>query len=77
MIDQSGNAFEVTGDDKDGDAVFAAGNLMEDGNWVRFEYWIDNVRLREYGVGMMHYHGDGATLEGLFLGRDADIPMLA
>lgn len=71
VIEQFGNQFEAHGEDKDGDGVFACGVLMEDGNWLRFDYWIDNTMLREYGTAMVEYKGDGKTIEGIFMGRDA------
>ena len=70
-IEQNGYQFDAFGEDKDGDGVFARGVLLEDGNWLRFDYWIDNSMLREYGTAMVEYRGDGKTMEGIFLGRDA------
>ncbi len=70
-IEQNGNRFEAYGEDKDGDGVFANGALLEDGNWLRFDYWIDNPMLREYGTAMVEYKGCGKVIEGIFLGRDA------
>ena len=45
--------------------------LFENGNWLCFEYWVNNKRLREYGTAMAEHDGDGKTIEGLFVGRDA------
>jgi transcriptional regulator with XRE-family HTH domain len=70
VIEQFGNRFECRGTDKDDDGVFAAGNLMEDGNFIKFDYWIDAPSLREYGVAMVEYKGCGDRMEGLFMGRD-------
>lgn len=70
-IEQHGNQFEAYGEDKDGDGVLATGVLLECGNFLRFNYWIDNPMLREYGTAMVEYKGDGKTMEGIFLGRDA------
>jgi len=69
-IKQYGNRFEARGIDKDDDGVFAVGALLEDGNWIRFEYWIDNLKLREYGTALAEYRGCGRVIEGLFMGRD-------
>lgn len=69
-IRQAGNRFEAHGNDKDDDGVFARGTLLESGNWIRFTYWIDNERLREYGTAMVEYKGCGRKMEGLFMGRD-------
>lgn len=69
-VRQNGNLFEAEGKDKDNDGVFASGTLFEDGNWLRFNYWIDNSRLREYGTAMAEYKGDGKTIDGIFVGRD-------
>ena len=69
-IRQYGNRFEAAGRDMDDDGVFAVGTLLEDGNWVRFEYWIDNDHLREYGTAMVEHKGCGKEMEGVFIGRD-------
>jgi len=69
-IRQNGNQIEAVGEDKDGDGIFAKGSLYENGNWLRFNYWVDNTRLRQYGAAMVEYKGDGRTIEGIFVGRD-------
>lgn len=70
-IEQDGAHFIAHGTDKDDDGVFAKGVLLESGNWIRFDYWIDNQALREYGTALAEFKGDGRTIEGLFVGRDA------
>ena len=71
LIEQFGNRFDASGVDKDGDDVIASGVLLEDGNFMRFDYWIDNSALRQYGTSMVEFKGDGRTIEGIFVGRDA------
>lgn len=69
-IRQYGNRFEATGKDMGDDGVLAIGTLLENGNWARFEYWVDNTKLREYGTAMVEFKGCGRIMEGLFMGRD-------
>jgi len=70
VVTQAGSDFEAKGEDMDGDGVYACGRLFEGGSWIRFNYWIENPRLRQYGVSMVEFKGDGNTIEGLFVGRD-------
>lgn len=70
-VKQFGNRFEAIGKDKDEDGVYACGTLLENGNWIRFDYWIDNLLLRQYGTALVEYHGCGQVIQGLFLGRDS------
>lgn len=70
-IIQVGNTFVARGVDKDEDIVLAEGLLLEGGNFVRFNYFLTHNRLRQYGTGLMEFLGDGQTMQGYFLGRDA------
>lgn len=70
-IEQTGARFEAFGVDKDQDGVLVTGVLTEHGNYLKFEYYLENPKLRQYGTGMVEYKGDGKTLEGIFIGRDA------
>ena len=71
VIEQFGNKFEAHGEDKDGDGVFANGVLMEVGNWLRLNYWIENPLLRLWGTAVVEYKGCGKVMEGIFVGRDS------
>lgn len=71
VIETKGNQFKVHGVDKDGDCLRAEGVLLEGGNWLCFHYLIQNERLREYGTSLVNNKGDGKTIEGIFVGRDA------
>lgn len=71
IIEQFGNNFEVHGEDKDGDAAFASGVLMEVGNWTRLNYWVENPLLRLWGTALVEYKGCGKVMEGIFVGRDS------
>ena len=70
-IIQTGSFFLAKGIDKDEDVVLARGTLLETGNIVRFAYWIEHPRKREYGSGLLVLNGAGNLMEGFFLGRDA------
>lgn len=70
-ITQTGSRFEAKGLDKDEDVILARGALLENGNFVRFTYFVEHRRLRQYGSGLLEFKGDGKTMEGYFLGRDA------